>query len=113
MVELRDDLLPAVLGLGVRKLELVRDEHESGPIVIRHIHLTGRRQKRAVKDQQLGQSNYLFFLIKKKEKRLLSLSHKQRGLKALCFGWFVHPIVVTTIFHEHSLKFAGCTKAQS
>lgn len=39
VVELRDDLLVAVLGLGPQELKLFGDERESGPVVVGNVHL--------------------------------------------------------------------------
>lgn len=39
VVELGDNLLAAVLGLGPCQLELVGDERESGPVVVGHVDL--------------------------------------------------------------------------
>lgn len=59
MVELRDDLLAAVLGLGPQELKLFGDERESGPVVVGNVHLEAEGRKR-----QLGVSESIWLSIK-------------------------------------------------
>lgn len=59
VVELRDDLLAAVLGLGPQELKLFGDERESGPVVVGNVHLEAEGRKR-----QLGVSKSIWLSIK-------------------------------------------------
>lgn len=59
VVELGDDLLAAVLGLGPQELKLFGDERESGPVVVGNVHLEVEGRK-----PQLGVSKSIRLSIK-------------------------------------------------